>query len=71
MVSEDLVEQDAKVRFGRSLGRVVSGQGRGWWHWDHPDLGLRKAGGRQGRPCLGRAPCEQHPDLTSATFPIP
>lgn len=40
VVSEDLVEQDAKVRLGRLLGWVASRQGQDWWHWDHPDLGL-------------------------------
>lgn len=30
VVSEDLVEQDAKVRLGRSLGQVASRQGWGW-----------------------------------------
>lgn len=68
MVSEDLVEQDAKVRLGRLLGWVASGQGQDWWHWDHPDSGLQKAGGCRG---LGRAQREQHPDSGSVTFPIP
>lgn len=45
VVSEDLVEQDAKVMLGWSLRWVASGQRCGWWHWHHTDLVLQSVGG--------------------------
>lgn len=67
VVSEDLVQQDAKVRLGRLLSQVGSGQGWGWWHWDNLDLGCKRWVGAKGSTLSQAVPLSpSHKDLLEA-----
>lgn len=62
MVSEDLVEQDAKVRLGRSLGWVASRQGQvGGPGTIQTRLRLVKGGQVPWAPVLGQSPTSAAP----------